>query len=100
LYTIYTCFGGIRTVIYTDVIQAYSFLIGAIAICLFITIRMPGEFKEIIDIGMASQKFSLGNFDFSFKDNNFGITLLIGVVWFFAHFGIHQHHVSRILSAK
>ena len=98
--TLYTCFGGIRAVISTDIIQAYSLLLGAIIIAGFILIKMPGGISQIIEIGLQNQKFSLGDFSPSLKINTFWIVLMSGFIWYFESFSLDQQYVARIFSAK
>jgi SSS family solute:Na+ symporter len=58
----YTVLGGIRAVIWTDFIQALVLWGGAV-ICLGVIITaLPGGLGQIIDVGMAKNKFGLYDF--------------------------------------
>ncbi len=58
----YTVMGGIKAVMWTDFIQSLV-LWGGAAICLFVIIyKLPGGVGQIIDVGMANNKFGLYDF--------------------------------------
>ena len=77
LATLYTVLGGIRAVIWTDVIQVIVLGGGAI-LCLFIiAASMPGGFGEIIETGQAEGKFNM--FDWTWDATVAGVwVVLIG----------------------
>ncbi len=61
---LYVLSGGLRAVIWTDVLQLVLFLAGATLAILFVALKMPDGIAQIIEIGNASDKFRV--FDFSF----------------------------------
>lgn len=58
----YTILGGIDAVIWTDAIQAVVLLLGGLVCILYIAFQLPGGFSQIVDVGTADNKFSLGQF--------------------------------------
>ena len=59
----YVLTGGLRAVIWTDVLQLILFLTGAAAAIFFVSWSLPGGAAQIIETGMAADKFQV--FDFS-----------------------------------
>jgi SSS family solute:Na+ symporter len=59
LATIYTVMGGIEVVIWTDVIQAFVLVAGAILALVIICVEMDGGFMEIVKIGWEHDKFAM-----------------------------------------
>ncbi|MEM9356002.1 MAG: sodium/solute symporter [Pseudomonadota bacterium] len=65
---VYVLVGGLRAVIWTDVLQLALFLIGACTAILFVAIKLPGGFSEIVQTGMAADKFQIFDFSFDIAD--------------------------------
>src|SRR5258708_1755647 len=63
---IYTVLGGIEAVIWTEVVQAVIKTFGALLIIYLIVTNMPGGIHQIMQIGKADHKFSLGSFNLDF----------------------------------
>ena len=59
----WTLLGGITTVIWTDVVQFVVFVFGIIAALVFVCIKLPGGWGEMVATGVAAGKFQLWNFD-------------------------------------
>ena len=74
----YTIAGGIEAVIWTDVVQAIVLIMGGILCFIIMAIDLPGGIKQIVDIGIAHNKFSLGGFDWDLTKRTF---------WTSGHFG-------------
>lgn len=64
LAALYVLTGGLRAVIWTDVLQLGLFLAGAIAAIVYVGLALPGGFAQIIETGTAANKFQI--FDFTF----------------------------------
>jgi len=58
---VWTLLGGMTTVIWTDVIQFFVFLLGIVAALVFVCLRLPGGFEEVVRVGQAAGKFRLWN---------------------------------------
>ena len=68
LAAIYVLSGGLRAVIWTDVLQLALFLAGAIVSIAFIAANLPGGFQQIIEIGNDANKFKVFDFGFGISD--------------------------------
>lgn len=97
---IYSTFGGIEAVIWTDAIQGVILIAGAIACLLVIFYSMPEGPQQVFDIANKADKFSLGNFDFNFTESTFWLILIYGLFINLQNFGIDQSYIQRYLSAK
>lgn len=97
---IYTVLGGIEAVIWTEVIQAILLTFGALLILFTIINKMPGGVSEIVEIGQANGKFSLGSFSLDFTSPTFWVILLYGFFINLNNFGIDQNYVQRYHAAS
>jgi sodium-coupled monocarboxylate transporter 8/12 len=59
LTTIYTTFGGMRAVIWTDVMQLVVLFGGQLAIAIIATSRVPGGLSRVIELGHEGGRFDL-----------------------------------------
>lgn len=96
---IYTVLGGIEAVIWTEVIQAILLTFGALLILFTIIYKIPGGVSEIVEIGNANGKFSLGSFSLDFTSPTFWVILLYGFFINLNNFGIDQNYVQRYHAA-
>jgi SSS family transporter len=56
---IYVLTGGLRAVVWTDMLQLGLFLGGALAAIIFVALKLPGGVIEIVETGLAADKFRL-----------------------------------------
>lgn len=96
----YTYMGGLKAVIWTDVLQAIIMLAGSILILAMIVSKVPGGFSEILETGESNNKFGLGSFSFSLKENTFWLVLVYSLTMNFQVFGVEQPFVQRYVAAK
>src|SRR5215217_2538451 len=68
---LYTVLGGMEAVIWTEVVQGIIKTLGALLILYLIVAEMPGGIREIIDIGVNNQKFSLGSLSPDLTESTF-----------------------------
>ncbi|RDV26851.1 sodium:solute symporter [Alteromonas aestuariivivens] len=105
---LYTVYGGIRTVIYTDVIQATVYVVAAIAVIVVLLQAIPVSTQDIIHAlqqpadGQPS-KLRLLNTGLDFS--NSGVFSLASVLTGFvllniAAFGLDQDMTQRVLTCK
>ncbi len=96
----YTIWGGIKAVIWTDVIQIIIFMGGAV-VTLFLLYEYCGGFETIRNIAGGADKFS--TFDLSF-DFTQPFTLLTGIIGgcflTFASLGTDQDLTQRMLTCR
>jgi len=65
----YTTTGGIKAVIWTDILQFSLFIVGAFAAVAVIWTALPGGFEQFAAIGSEAGKFRTFNFAFSLDDS-------------------------------
>ncbi|MGR3294509.1 MAG: sodium:solute symporter family transporter [Candidatus Scalindua sp.] len=105
---IYTALGGIKAVIWTDALQFFLLLSGAIVTLFFIWSAMPGGFSEFFQIGSEFGKFKIFHVSVSPSDPEFFFNLnnpnalaaglLFGCFTTFAVLGTDQDLVQRMLT--
>jgi SSS family solute:Na+ symporter len=100
LVTLYTLLGGIEAVIWTDVVQSFILLAGALVAAAFILFGMPEGPGQLFSLGAASHKFSLGSFGASISEQTFWVVLIYGLCMNLQNFGIDQNYVQRYITAK
>ena len=98
--TIYSLLGGIEAVIWTDAIQGFVLIGGAIACLLFIWFSMPEGPSQVFTIANEHNKFSLGSFGLSLKDSTFWVVLIYGIFINLQNFGIDQNYVQRYIASS
>lgn len=97
----YTLLGGMEAVIWTEVVQAIIKTIGASAVVWLVMSRMDNGVSDVIDIGLANQKFSLGSYSITaWGDSTFWVVLLYGFFINLNNFGIDQNYVQRYHAAR
>ncbi len=96
----YTIAGGIEAVIWTDVIQAIILIVGGLLCFIIIASDLPGGFGQIIEIGKANEKFSLGSFEWNLGERTFWTVLILGVVNWLMIYGGDQNMVQRYAAAR
>ena len=97
---LYTVIGGITTVIWTTVLQTLVMLVGGLACVIYILLCLPGGLEEILQVGVAENKFSLGSFDWDIAERTFWTVLVLGVVNWLAIYGGDQNMVQRYAAAR
>lgn len=76
LATLYTVVGGIEAVVWTDVIQVFVLLGGAIASLAFIVVRTPGGPIELFSAGSEAGKLSVGSLSPSLAIASFWVIII------------------------
>ncbi len=105
---LFSVFGGVRSVIYSDVIQAVVYVSAAIFVIYFLYIAIPADFSQIVSALQtpaegASSKLTVLSFSldfssagmFSFWSSITGFLLLN-----IAAFGLDQDMTQRVLTCK
>lgn len=98
---VYTFLGGIRAVIWTDVIQFSVYIVGAVVALFILANKLPGGWDTIFKTAGDAHKFRL--FDFSFdltRPFTFWAGLIGGMVLNTATHGADQMMVQRYLAAR
>jgi solute:Na+ symporter, SSS family len=97
----YTYLGGMKAVIWTDLIQFIVYMIGAFVAAVFILAKMQGGWDSFLATGSSNGKFVL--FDFTPDPGNaftFWAGLIGGAFFTMASHGADQLMVQRYLCAR
>lgn len=102
LFTIvYTYLGGIKAVVWTDVLQFFIYILGGIVALAILISEVPGGWGTIVKEGMAANKFRI--FDFT-PDLTIAYGFWAGVIGALVldtgSHGVDQMMVQRYLSAR
>lgn len=97
---VYSMLGGVKAVIWTEAIQGFI-LIGGAVICLIILLfSMPDGPGQTFEIGIRDHKFDLGSFDLGLGTSTFWVCLIYGVFTNLQNYGIDQNYVQRYHAAR
>ncbi len=100
LVIVYTLFGGMEAVIWTDVMQSIVFILGAAACLAVLLFAMPNGPGQFFDLAAKNHKFSPGSFQLSLGSPTVWVVLLYGIFINLQNFGIDQNFVQRYQTAK
>lgn len=101
LTTVYTTLGGMKAVIWTDVMQFFVLFLGQLAIGWIAMSHIPGGLAGTWDIAAAAGKLNWANFDWSLTVRcTFWGALLGGLFNNLVQMGTDQISVQRYLTAK
>ncbi len=98
---VYTFFGGIRAVLWTDLVQFVIYIAGAVVAFGLILGRLPGGWGQLIEMGGAAGKLRLFDLGLDWSEP-YGLWagLLGGVFITLGSHGVDQLMVQRYLSAR
>lgn len=97
---IYSMMGGIKAVIWTEAIQGFI-LIGGALVCLFILLfKMPEGPMQTFEIAAQDNKFYLGDLSLDMSTSTFWVCLIYGIFTNLQNYGIDQNYVQRYHTAK
>ena len=97
---IYSMLGGIRAVVWTDAIQGFILIIGAVACAAILTFSLPGGSDQLFDIASQHNKFSLGSLSSSLSESTFWVVLIYGLFINLQNYGIDQNYVQRYMTTE
>ena len=98
---VYTARGGAAAVIWTDVIQMFVYLAGAVVIFQALLARIPGGWAEVVAVGQAAGKFVVIDLSPRFSTvYTLWAGVLGGATLTLATHGTDQYLVQRLLSAR
>ncbi len=95
----YTYFGGVKSVIFSDIIQAVTYIGAGVAVLIYLYYALNTDFSTIIETLNQDHKLKL--IDFSFNGGFTIWTLLTG--WFLlniAAYGLDQDMTQRVLTCR
>jgi solute:Na+ symporter, SSS family len=98
---VYTVRGGVAAVIWTDVVQMFVYVAGALVVFAALLQRTPGGWAEIVSTAEAANKFRMWDFSLDLtRAYTFWAGLFGGVALTLATHGTDQFLVQRLLSAR
>lgn len=97
---IYSMMGGIKAVIWTEAIQGFILIGGALVCLIVLLFSMPEGPVQTFQMAMAEQKFSLGEFSVDLGTSTFWVCLIYGIFTNLQNYGIDQNYVQRYHTAK
>ena len=104
LVLVYTFEGGMKAVIWTDVVQLLLYLSGSLAAFFLLLHRIPGGWETVVHAAAAADKFRVFDFSFSLVNPAKTYTFWSGVIGggflTMASHGTDQTIVQRLLAAK
>jgi len=104
---IYSMLGGMKAVIWTEAIQGFILIGGALVCLVVLLFSMPEGPMQTFEIGwntldeFGRSKFSLGSFSLTdFSTSTFWVCLIYGIFINLQNYGIDQNYVQRYHTAK
>ena len=94
---IYTFFGGIEGVVWTEVVQGVLLISGGIISLFFLLFLTQNGFTDIVDTAARAGKFKLINSDFSWQTMNVYVLMFFGLNFYLQKFVSDQTVVQRYL---
>lgn len=98
----YTYFGGIKSIVFSDIIQAITYIGAALAILVYLYYSLDTDISTIVDILSSEDKLKFINFEFDGFGGGFNIyTILAGwLLLNIAAYGLDQDMTQRVLGCK
>ncbi len=101
LTVIYTIRGGMRAVVWTEIVQASVYLLGGIAAIVLVGHLVPGGWGHILPAASKAGKLQVFKWSTSFDDPNTVLAGILGGAFLsMASHGADQLIVQRLLSAR
>lgn len=98
---VYTVRGGSAAVIWTDVVQMFVYVAGALVVFFALLQKIPGGWNEVVEVGMAAGKFTAIDLSLDPKKiYTLWAGIAGGVALTLATHGTDQFLVQRLLSAE
>jgi len=97
---IYTYYGGLKAVVYVDVLQMFIYLSGAVAAFIVLLQVVPGGWAGIVAAAEPAAKLRVLHFEGGFADGPWILTGLLGGAFLsMASHGVDQLIVQRLLAS-
>jgi SSS family transporter len=98
---VYTFFGGMKAIIWTDCIQFVVYVSGGVLAGILLLRGIPGGWNGLIEYGTEHQKWRMFNFDFDLTERfTIWSGLIGGMMLTLGTHGTDQMMVQRYLSAR
>lgn len=97
----YIAFGGIKAVVWTNVLQAATFTLAGLAALIYLYGRIQGGPQAVLETAAQGQRLSLLNLNWNFSDPNMLlIAILNGFFGSMAAFGTDHEMMQRLLTVE
>jgi cyclically-permuted mutarotase family protein len=96
---LYTTFGGIEAVIWTDVMQVIVLLGGSILAVVWIMLHTETSFGDMITYASDRDKFNIANMELNFTESTFWVVFIGGLASAMVTQGTDQTIVQRFLTS-
>lgn len=97
---LYTVAGGMETVVWADAVQAAIKVLGGVLCLICVVKEMPGGLAQIVEVGSADHKFSLGSFEWDVHQRTFWTVAILGLLNWLNIYSGEQTIVQRYVSAR
>lgn len=97
---LYTIAGGMETVVWADAMQAVIKIGGGVLCLVCLVWKLPGGLGQVIEVGSAANKFSLGSFEWDVHQRTFWTVAILGILNWLNIYSGEQTIVQRYVSAK
>lgn len=97
---VYSMLGGLKAVIWTEAIQGFVLIGGAIICLIVLLFSMPEGPIQTFEMAIAEHKFDLGEFSADLSTSTFWVCLIYGIFTNLQNYGIDQNYVQRYHTAK
>ncbi len=98
---IYTYYGGLKAVVWIDVVQMFLYVLGGVAALIVLTQLVPGGLGGIVEAGQAADKFRIIHLEGGFASARWLLTGLVGGAFLsMASHGVDHIIVQRLLASK
>src|SRR5688572_21489661 len=97
---IYSCSGGVRSVVWNDCLQFGVYMLGAAAVCYVLFSHVPGGWQELAQFGSSTGRWRLFDFAPSLTSITFWSGLVGGAFLTLATHGADHMMVQRYLCAR
>lgn len=98
---IYTYYGGLKAVVWIDVVQMFLYMLGGVAALVVLTQLVPGGFGGIVEAGQAADKFRIIHLEGGFASARWLLTGLVGGAFLsMASHGVDHIIVQRLLASR
>ncbi len=97
---LYTIAGGMETVVWADAMQAVIKIGGGVLCLCCVLWKLPGGLGQVLEVGSAANKFSLGSFEWDVHQRTFWTVAILGVLNWLNIYSGEQTIVQRYVSAR
>lgn len=107
---LYTIFGGIDAVIWTDVSQTIILFLGGFVCLVLILTKLPGGLSQVLDVAVSDHKLGFGHmvgnhiepikYGINFTEKTFTMMLLLGFLSWLGAYTSDQCTVQRYCASK